>query len=399
MHTSVRTAGLTFAASLGLHGLLLLASAGLITLMPAWPRGSRAGFPSPSAVETAPEADEALPELQEVEISFLSTDPIQEEKKAPELLPEPRAAKPSGERMIYAPEDRPALAPLNPDTPFISSQNMRAASTSAPTPGADPHLINQDGHDLPALSLTSSAFAEGGKTSPPSPPAPPEQVSDTPPPAENPQPEPMADIPSEQRPPDPQATVQTTDPLSPAQPDKSPASASSPLPDFRERPLEPVAVKRTPPRPPVRPRDPVATRPDQSKPGERPSLSSLKTKSVGAVTQQGEASVDARDTPEGRYAKAVHDIINPIWNRKLNAVRGLTGVGVVEVSYEIDIRGTVSNVRLVDPGKANPVFEDVCLTSIIKAKLPPPPSELQAEMRDPLSNGKLRRSISFYKPF
>lgn len=391
MHTSARTFGLTFAASLGLHGLLLLASAAFISLMPAWPREVSAS----GAVRTAPEPDEiALPEPQEVEITFLNITQIPEEKKPPERPPQPPVTRPSGDKMIYAREDRPALAPLNPDTPFISSQDMRAASTSVPTPGADPHLINQDGHDLPAHSLVSSAFAEGGESPTVPPPAPPVQANDT---LADPQPERVIDPPSEQRPPEPQATVKTTDPLSPAPPDK-PAEAMPPAPALRERPLEPVAEKKIPPRP-VRPLDPVARRPIHSKPVQRASLSSLKTKSVGAVTQQGEASVDARDTPEGRYGKAVHDVLNPIWNRKLNAVRGLTGVGVVEVAFEIDIRGTVSNVRLVDPGKANPVFEDVCLTSIIKARLPPPPSEMQAEMRDPLSNGKLRRTISFYKPF
>src|SRR5687768_6435525 len=126
MHTSARTFGLTFAASLGLHGLLLLASAGFIALMPAWPRElSVAG-----AMRTAPEPDEiALPEPQEVEITFLNLTQIPEEKKPPEL-PEPPVARPSGDKMIYAREDRPALAPLNPETPFISSQNMRAASSS-----------------------------------------------------------------------------------------------------------------------------------------------------------------------------------------------------------------------------------------------------------------------------
>src|SRR5688572_16857303 len=110
MHTSARTFGLTFAASLGLHGLLLLASAALISLMPAWPREPSAARP----VRTAPEPDEiALPEPQEVEITFLNMAQIPEEKKPPELPPEPRVPKPSGEKLVYAREDRPALAPLN----------------------------------------------------------------------------------------------------------------------------------------------------------------------------------------------------------------------------------------------------------------------------------------------
>ena len=417
MYASARTFSFTFAASLGLHGLLLLAAAAFMTVVPDFGRENSRRFNAVESIlnKTSDEESEP-PQLQEVEITFLTEAETQkeEEKKKlpPEAPPKSPVAQKSGEKFVYAPEDRPSLAPLNPGTPFISSQNMRAASTSAPTPGADPNLINQEGRNLPFLSLKNSAFSEGREAPPPARQEPPQKIQDTPPPpkaAVDPVADPspaskLADS-TNQRPPEPANTVQTSDPLAPAAsdkppepslPDTKPATTAAP-PALREKPLEPVAeTKVAPPSP--RPRDPV-TRREESKNGRRASLSSLKTKSTGAVAEQGEASVDARDTAEGRYGKIVHDVINPIWNRKLAAVRGLTGVGVVEVSFEIDIRGKVSNVRLVDPGKANPVFEDVCLTSIIQAKLPPPPDEMQEEMRDPLSNGKLRRSVSFFKQY
>ena len=70
---------------------------------------------------------------------------------------------------------------------------------------------------------------------------------------------------------------------------------------------------------------------------------------------------------------------------------------MVEVEYDIDAKGNVSGVKLVDPGKANAVLEDVCLTAIIKVKLPPPPEEMLRELRDPLSSGKMHCTFTFYR--
>ena len=85
--------------------------------------------------------------------------------------------------------------------------------------------------------------------------------------------------------------------------------------------------------------------------------------------------MDAQDTPEGRFLSTMHQRIGLLWNARLSTVRGIAGTGSVEVEFDIDIKGRISNVKLVDPGKANPVLEDVCLSSIIKAKLPElPPS-------------------------
>jgi hypothetical protein len=128
------------------------------------------------------------------------------------------------------------------------------------------------------------------------------------------------------------------------------------------------------------------------------SVSSVKSKSLGAIAlRAGEASEDSKDTPEGRYRSIIHERVGTLWNSKLAGVRGLAGAGVVEVEYDIDMKGAVSGVKLVDPGKANAVLEDVCLTAIIKVKLPPPPGEMLRELRDPLSSGKLHCTFTFYR--
>ena len=283
-------------------------------------------------------------------------------------------------------EDQPALAPLNANTPFISSQNMRAAATSAPRAGADPNLINQDGIGDAGLSLTTRDFVPGHEKELSPPPATDPVVSteSAPPPPDN------------QRPPEPDAVVKTADPLAPAPAD--------PVVKMRERPPETLTLTQgadSPPRPktpPVPPRDPAVSNPARSQAGRNPLTSSVKTKSTGGMAVRGdENSVDARDTPEGRFIATMHERIGLLWNSRLATVHSLAGTGVVEVEFDIDVNGRIANVRLVDPGKANPILEDVCLTSVIKAKLPPLPASLKRELDDPLSGGRLHRKVGFYR--
>lgn len=399
MTASVRTVSCTLAASLGLHGLLLLLAAWLLAVLPVWTKDSRGAAALPALAEAL--LHEAYdPALQEVEVSFLSL-VQQQEKVLPAPPPEPPPApSPAGNKTIIAQEDQPALAPFNRDTPFISSQNMRAASTSAPRAGADPSLPNLDGHEGAGLSLTTRNFNPGSEaqpanaSTPPQPPEPPEPSPESPDPvvAANSQ----APPPNE-RPPDPAAAVKTSDPLAPAPADK-PAEPIA----MRETVPEPLALSQPadspirPKSPPVTPRDPIAAKPNPGQVSRSPVVSSVKTKSAGAITNRGERdSLDARDTPEGRYNNSVHQRIGLLWNARIATVRALAGRGSVEVECEIDTKGRISNVRLVDPGKANPILEDACLSAVIKAKLPPPPPEMQREMSDPLAGGKLRRKFSF----
>lgn len=400
MTASVRTVSCTLAASLGLHGLLLLLAAWLITVLPNGGPERTATTPMP-ALTAALTEEAAEPELQEVTVSFLSLDPAPEKlPNRPPPTPSP-ASPPSGNRTVRPQEDQPALAPLNTDTPFISNQNMRAATTSAPLPGADPNRINQDGHEIPGFSLTTTNFTPGSEAQPASasrpsepdvpPPDSPDPVtaaeSQPPPPAQN------------ERPPEPSATVKTDDPLAPA-PAVKPAESLT----MRETTPEGLALNKAaaaparPKSPPAKPRDPIAAKSNPGQVSRSPVLSSVKTKSAGAMSIRGDkASVDALDTPEGRYNNAVYEQVGLLWNSRLATVRGLAGLGTVEVEFDIDPKGRVSNVKLVDPGKANPVLEDVCLTSIIKAKLPSPPVEMQRELGDPLSGGKLHRKFTFHR--
>lgn len=389
MSASLRTAGYTLAASIGLHGLLLLLAAWFIAVLPVSERERKTMTILP-ALARALLDDSGEPETREVEVSFLSIPPDAEKLTLKPAPAPPPASPPSGRMTIRPREDQPALAPLNSDTPFISHQNMRAAATSAPKPGADPNMINQEGHDGPGLSLTTTGFIPGSDV---------EAPPDSPDPVAATESQPPPPPPQNDRPPDPVAVVKTEDPLAPA-PATKPAESLT----MRESPPETLTITKAaevPARPKTSaapPRDPVSARPDPGKVRRTPVLSSVKSKSAGALAIRGDQpSLDARDTPEGRYNNSVYEQVGLLWNSRLATVRGLAGMGTVEVEFEIDLKGRVSNVRLVDPGKANPVLEDVCLTSIIKAKLPAPPVEMLRELGDPLSGGKLHRKFTFHR--
>lgn len=435
MSSASRPIGLSFslAASAVAHGLLLVLAAWLMVVLPS--TGTPAGKDGKNAAglsvsvdgegeDDAGEATEAEDEEEpEVAVSFLNLE-------LPELPPEtvlpesqPAAPRAPAKRLVLAPSNHAVRDPQQRDTAFVSSQNMRAASLREATSGADPRVGSREGLDERRLSLANSAFSEGNEPQPPPAPArsaqepsvlltPPDPV--TAPVESSPPPPQTAAAPAAgQRPPESQTPV-TADPLGPAtgetppdRPDQPPAKDTaarevqktpeeeSKEPRMRETVLKPVNAAVQKPKPRAVPVDPVQS-PRQAD-GRSRTMSAVRTRAAGGATERGADSVDALDTPEGRYFKAVHDVINPLWNRKLSTVRGLTGTGVVEVSFEIDARGKVSNVRLVDPGKANPVLEDVCLTSIISARLPRPPEVFQGELKDPLSNGKIRHSVSFYK--
>lgn len=400
MQFTARKLGLTLAASLGLHGLTLLAAAWIDTVFPTLRAEKRLSDVNPPKEEESTAAGEVEPETEDVAIIFTAAP--EPPKAPPEVTELKRPQEAGGKSTVIAREDQPALAPLNPDTPFISSRNMRASNAGSAVAGADPNKITQDGLDRDSISLTNEGYTPGEESGAPpgaaqpaadaTPPAPPDPVM-----AQNSLPAPP---PSDSRPPEPTDQPRTEDPLSPApapKPDKTIALRET---QPQAMPLSPNSPTPAPPRPRPQPKppSPVARNANSPSPGQRARVSSVKSKSVGSISNRGEeSSVDARETAEGRYNSQVHQRIGLIWNARLSTVRGLAGLGSVEVDFEIDATGRVSNVKLVDAGKANPILEDVCLTSIIKAKLPPPPEEMLRELRDPLSNGKLRRRFTFHR--
>ena len=447
MPSTFRSLMVAVTASVGLHGLILLLAAWFIAVLPAL--SHIVPLPPPDPPEALPE-----PPTQEIAIAIIPevVPPKPEEKPKPEPEPEKpeppdkkdvlaATPRPNGQRQFILPkENLPEQDPSRRNPAFFSSRNMRAASTAEPDPDGDPNLVSQEGYDLPMLSLNAIDFRDGledstqlreartdtvGPESPPEAPAPttpPDVIADRPPePAAPPEPASTAATPAPPPMPAPAAAPSETPAARDTEPAEVTANPDAPAPPRPPSPPPAPVIRDTPPEPEVR-RAEIADRPpsprrprEPAKPAPPPSLPApqrrdpvnlsgkarveqVRTKSRGAIAERGpEASVDAEATPEGRYAKIIHDRVGLVWNRKMATIRGLTGVGTVEVEFDIDTQGRISNVQLVDPGKANPILEDVCLSSIIAAKLPPPPEEMLDQMRDPLVGGRIRRRFTFHR--
>lgn len=313
------------------------------------------------------------------------------------LSPEPDPAPAPPERqMVLSPEDQPETSPEDEATRFISSRDMRAASEEAPSPDGLAGRATQQGLDKPFLDLRDSDFRDGEAPAdrPPAPPMAPAPESPPPPPEPTPKsdsPEKSEDTPPETEPEPPTPLASPTAPETPAAP-----------PAFRDlaaenlMPLPEAAATRPPARrPAVTPPPPPLTRiPDRvPESSYRPGL--RKSKSLGTISNKGASSVDAKATAEGRFGKTIRSAIEKTWRRRILTLSGLANPGLVEVDFEVDVKGRISNVKLANPGEANPVMQDCALSAVIDAKLPPPPPELFEELRDSLTGGRMRCSFSF----
>ncbi len=340
-------------ASLVLHGLGVFC----IALLAAWQM-----WFSPVKIEkpTPPKAEPGI---------VINLAALVKQVRPEEARPLPAPKRPEKAFIPAASEGR---SDPPPDSKFFSSVNMRAASAKHPEVGADVSRPNQDGVDLPLLSVRDENFRHGSLDLPPVP------VPPTPPPSP---PEEVADRPPEPRPPRP---PEPTGPGRPALP-AAPVVAVA-------RPVPPKSVpRRSPPTAP-------APRPMQPRPAApRAVVGSERTRSTGAAPRREGEGVDAESTPAGKYGQLIYERIGLLWKTRLSGISGLAGMGVVEVEFDIDAKGAVSNVKLMDPGGAPSVLEDACLSAVTKARLPPPPEELQVELRDRLSGGLLRRKFTFFR--
>ena len=305
------------------------------------------------------------------------------------LSPEPSPAPDTVDRqMVNSPDDQTETTPSDDATRFISSRNMRAASEEAASPDGLAGRATQQGIDKPFLDLRDSDFRDGAAPAdrPPETPAPPAPEAPPPPPEtalKSPSQEKILDTPPETTP-----EPATAAPPAPVPPVEAPpafrdnaAETLLPLP----APVPPLPASRLPPLTRIPDRVPEAS----YRPGLR------KSKSLGTISKKGASSLDAKATAEGRFGKTIRSAIEKTWRRRMLTLSGLANPGLVEVDFEVDAKGRISNVKLANPGEANPVMQDCALSAIIDAKLPPPPPELFEELRDSLTGGRMRCSFSF----
>lgn len=400
------------------HAILL--SAGInaaLVLLVAWALAVNRGLAGPrAAAAAAREPAPAEEEAAEAEVTVVV---------APEIRP---PAPPPEKRFILAPDDLPDAAPEK-EAAFYSDRNLRAATEKAPDPEGTEGLATKDGVDLPLLDLRDAEFLDGGERSqtPPDPAAAPgESAAET---ADR-----TADqTETEKRAPSPVVAKspnrsdetreretperETADARTTAAKEETVATKPGPKPElaFRDsaaetpelaappEPLsEPPGLLEQPPRlepSPPPPPPPPASRPPARRAPDRTAETAYrsgqrKTKSLGTISNRADASsVDAQATPEGRFGKVLHSIIEKNWHRRRLSLGGLVNRGMVTVEFDVDRHGRISNVRLANPGEANPVMEDCALTAVIHSKLPPPPPELIE--RNELNGGKFPVSFSF----
>jgi hypothetical protein len=259
---------------------------------------------------------------------------------------------------VLSPDDVEDAPEAPPDSQFTSDRNLRAASETDASPGGQRGMISQRGIDHPSLDLRDSDF-HNGDTANNRPPEP------SPPPAS-----PMAAA---------SPPVLDTPPGTTSTPDAAPA--------FRY----PTATALVPLNPKAAPAA-APPAPSQYVPGR------TKTKSLGTITNQGKASVNARATAGDKFERTAYTAVEKLWRPKLKSLSGLVSSAspqFAEIEFEIDRQGHISNVKLLNADEANPVFQDCALSAIIEARLPPPPPSLFEENKDNLIGGRLRRRLEF----
>ena len=259
---------------------------------------------------------------------------------------------------VLSPDDVEDALEAPPDSQFTSDRNLRAASETGASTGGIPGMISQRGIDHPSLDLRDSDFQNGDAANnrPPEP---------SPPPAS-----PMAAA---------TPAVLDTPPGTTSNPDAAPA--------FRD-PTATALVPLNPKAAPVA----APTAPSHYVPGR------TKTKSLGTITNQGKASVNARATAGDKFERTAYTAVEKLWRPKLKSLSGLVSSAspqFAEIEFEIDRQGHISNVKLLNADEANPVFQDCALSAIIEARLPPPPPSLFEENKDNLNGGRLRRRLEF----
>jgi outer membrane biosynthesis protein TonB len=131
-----------------------------------------------------------------------------------------------------------------------------------------------------------------------------------------------------------------------------------------------VASRPPPPRPPVPPQPPATTPPS--------GFSGLRTPTRlrGTISNQGPSSVDAEDTPTGRYMKQVTTAIEKEWHRKRRLNRDFVTFGTIKLEFWVDARGQVHNLTIKNRSGANAIMQDFTLNAVLDAQIPPMPAGL-----------------------
>jgi outer membrane biosynthesis protein TonB len=272
--------------------------------------------------------------------------------------PPPVAPNPS---FMETDESKRSAEPPKEKT-FESNANSIAASKLPPT-GRDP-LPTQEGRDLPFVQTethSSSLASEGARPQP----TPPPESKSTPKASQTPK------------------STPTPVPLSTPKPEQFAMLTATPPPPLREPETEitPVpGIAGSTPLPAPRPERPASSYQAQKE----------QTRISGRIGKDGASSVDAVETPLGRYKKQVLDAIGSRWYFYMAKKLDLVSIGTAHVEAEVDQNGHVQKLNVIS-NNANEAFANICLQSFQEAQIPPIPPELVSALPD----GRLPMDISF----
>ena len=298
------------------------------------------------------------------------------------------------------------LAEAKPDpgrSRFISDRDTRAASPGPADPSATEAQPTQEGVDIPVVEVIRNEQSDGeDETVPPSPnlvgaaaspdagpdsasaPTTPPSLPAATPAAESPE---AAATPTEEiaaAPPEPPVPIpppveerlalarESDISVPPDTPKPSQPARKSPPVAKAEPTLRDPQVESRPPSPPSEP----PKRPAGDAPPSGFSALRVPTKLRGTISNQGPASVDAEDTPTGRYMKQVTSAIEKEWHRKRRVNQDFVTFGTIKLEFFVTAKGEVEDLTIKNRSGANAVMQDFTLNAVLDARIPPMPDGL-----------------------
>ena len=332
-----------------------------------------------------------------------SPEPVVEEKEVtlifPEqILPEPPPAVPEPEPKDYirtTQNEAEMAAPKKAD--FISDRNTTAASEKAADPDGTAPMPTTDGAAFPMKELVdrdqkqgeiredAAGKMEAGLTPPPPAPAP---AMKTPvaesSPASRPSPPSLADamqmakVEPAANPLD-QMIREMDEEMARVDLQRLPLDVQRALP-ANAPPAQPMAASEAANETPVPKAVPMAETVDSPDLNASPDafVPFTRTSKVkGTISNRGKASVNAEETPMGRYMRAVTSQVEKKWHTYRRRSMDAVTFGSLKLEFYVTPDGRSEDLRIVsDPRNADPLMADFTLQAIRDAEIPPIPDDL-----------------------
>ena len=107
-----------------------------------------------------------------------------------------------------------------------------------------------------------------------------------------------------------------------------------------------------------------------------------RNKIKGSVTERGAtASRNVKKTELGKYKSIVLRAVEKQWNKEAKNKGGLLQPGQITMSFIVNTRGNILNVKTVDKNAGNGYNLNIALNGIKKAVIPSMPSKLKSELQ------------------